>query len=452
MIDFDTYLCYTIYVIFYGDYIMNLFENNLTKYSPLADRMRPKNFDEFVGQEHLIYKDSFLVRAIRASSVGSCIFYGPPGCGKTTIANIIATACNGVFKKLNAVSSGVGDAKEVIAEAKSNLELYGTKTYLLLDECHRWSKAQSDFVLEAIEKGYITFIGSTTENPYISMTKAIVSRCKVFEFKPLGVDDLSKAIIKALNDSDRGLGNINVKMDEGTIKYLAFNSSGDLRSCYNALEFAVTTTTPDGSGAIVITKQVINDCLQKGNIALDENTSYDILSAFCKSLRGSDTDGALFYCQKLLLSGYDPLIIARRLVAHASEDIGMADSNALLMAISALTSCEKLGLPECNLTLSHAIIYICEAEKSNSVYLAMESARKDAELYKNARVPNHLKNHPTGYNDGHGAYKYPHDFGGYVKQQYLPDEIKGNVYYYPKDNGREKGLVRKKSKFFKVNK
>lgn len=430
---------------------MNLFENNLTKYSPLADRMRPKNFDEFVGQEHLIYKDSFLVRAIRSSNVGSCIFYGPPGCGKTTIAGIIASACNGVFKKLNAVSSGVGDAKEVIAEAKSNLELYGTKTYLLLDECHRWSKAQSDCVLEAIEKGYITFIGSTTENPYISMTKAIVSRCKVFEFKPLSVEDLSKAIIKALNDSERGLGNINVKMDKETIDYLAFNSSGDLRSCYNALEFAVTTTTPDENGAITITKQVVNDCLQKGNIALDENTQYDILSAFCKSLRGSDTDGALFYCQKLILSGYDPLIIARRLVAHASEDIGMADSNALLMAISALTSCEKLGLPECNLTLSHAIIYICEAEKSNSVYLAMESARADAEMYKNARVPNHLKNHPTGYKDGHGAYKYPHDFGGYVKQQYLPDEIKDKVYYYPKENGRERGLVRKKSKFQKLD-
>lgn len=430
---------------------MNLFENNLTKYSPLADRMRPKNFDEFVGQEHLIYKDSFLVRAIRSSNVGSCIFYGPPGCGKTTIAGIIASACNGVFKKLNAVSSGVGDAKEVIAEAKSNLELYGTKTYLLLDECHRWSKAQSDCVLEAIEKGYITFIGSTTENPYISMTKAIVSRCKVFEFKPLSVEDLSRAIIKALNDSERGLGNINVKMDKETIDYLAFNSSGDLRSCYNALEFAVTTTTPDENGAITITKQVINDCLQKGNIALDENTQYDILSAFCKSLRGSDTDAALFYCQKLLLSGYDPLIIARRLVAHASEDIGMADSNALLIAISALTSCEKLGLPECNLTLSHAIIYICEAEKSNSVYLAMESARADAEMYKNARVPNHLKNHPTGYKDGHGAYKYPHDFGGYVKQQYLPDEIKDKVYYYPKENGRERGLVRKKSKFQKLD-
>lgn len=425
----------------------NMFEGNLKKYSPLADRMRANTLGDFVGQEHLIYRNSFLVRAIENGVVGSCIFWGPPGCGKTTIANIIANTCNGVFKKLNAVSSGVGDAKAIIEEAKSSLELYGTKTYLLLDECHRWSKAQSDCVLEAIEKGYIIFIGSTTENPYISMTRAIVSRCKVFEFKALSVDNMVYAINKALKDKDRGLGNLNVVMENDVIRYLAFNCSGDLRSCYNTLEFAVTTTTPNASNQIVIDKQTIDDCLQKGNITLDENTSYDILSAFCKSLRGSDTDAALFYCQKLLISGYDPCIIARRLIAHASEDVGMADSNALLLAISALTSCEKLGLPECNLTLCHAIIYICEAEKSNSVCVAMNSAKADAEMYKNALVPNHLKNHPTGYNDGHGVYKYPHDFGGYVKQQYLPDVVKDKIYYVPKNNGKEKGLIRKKDKF-----
>lgn len=428
---------------------MNLFDNNLVQFSPLADRMRPKTFEEFVGQEHLIRKDSFLVRAIKTSNVGSCIFYGPPGCGKTTIAGIIASACNGVFKRLNAVSSGVADAKEIIADAKNDLELYGRKTYLLLDECHRWSKAQSDCVLEAIEKGYITFIGSTTENPYISMTKAIVSRCKVFEFKPLSMNDIVKAINKALEDTDRGLGKINIKINDDVIKYLAFNCSGDLRTCYNTLEFAVSSTNPESDGSIIITKETINDCMQKGNIALDENESYDMLSAFCKSLRGSDADAALFYAQKLLSSGYDPAILARRLIAHASEDIGMADSNALLIAISALTSCKELGMPECNLTLSHAIIYLCEAEKSNSVYVAMSKAKDDAELYKNARVPNHLKNHPTGYDDGHGMYKYPHDFGGYVKQQYLPDELRTKIYYIPKDNGRERGLIRKKDKFKK---
>lgn len=425
---------------------MDFFEEERNKFRPLADRMRATQLSEFVGQEHLLYRNSFLVRAIENGLVGSCIFYGPPGCGKTTIATIIANTCKGVFKKLNAVSSGVGDAKEIIAEAKSNLELYGTKTYLLLDECHRWSKAQSDCVLEAIEKGYIIFIGSTTENPYISMTRAIVSRCKVFEFKPLSVDNIFLSIKRALKDTEKGYGNLKISISDETIKYLAYNSSGDLRSCYNALEFAVSTTPPNENGEIVIDNNTINDCLQKGNVALDENTSYDMLSAFCKSLRGSDTDAALFYAQKLLLSGYDPLILARRLIAHASEDIGMADTNALLIANAALTSCEKLGMPECNLTLSHAIIYICEAEKSNSVYLAMENAKKDAEMYKNARVPNHLKNHPTGYNDGHGMYKYPHDFGGYVKQQYLPDELKNKRYYFPKNNGREKGLVRKKDR------
>lgn len=426
---------------------MNLFENNLTKYRPLADRMRPMNFDEFVGQSHLIYKDSFLVRAIKNSSVGSCIFYGPPGCGKTTIAGIIASECKGNFRKLNAVSSGVADAKEIISQAKADLEMYGTKTYLLLDECHRWSKAQSDCVLEAIEKGYIIFIGSTTENPYVNMTKAIVSRCKVFEFKPLSVKEIANALKLALNDKEKGLGEFKVSISDDVLEYLAYNSSGDMRSSYNALEFAVSTTDPNSQGEIVITKDVVNDCLQKGNIALDENSSYDMLSAFCKSLRGSDTDAALFWAQKLLLSGYDPTIIARRLIAHSSEDIGMADSNALLLSISALTACEKLGMPECNLVLSHAIIYVCEAEKSNSVYLAMNAAMADAEMYKNARVPNHLKNHPVGYKDGHGSYKYPHDFGGYVKQQYMPDELKYKTYYSPKENGREKNLVKKKTRF-----
>ena len=426
---------------------MEMFENNLKRFRPLADRMRADNLGGFIGQEHLIYRNSFLVRAIENNCVGSCIFYGPPGCGKTTIANIIANTCKGDFKKLNAVSSGVGDAKTIIEEAKSNLELYGTKTYLLLDECHRWSKAQSDCVLEAIEKGYINFIGSTTENPYINMTRAIVSRCKVFEFKPLSVDNIVCAINRALKDKDKGLGNINVKIDSDVIRYLAYNSSGDLRTCYNTLEFAVTTTPPNNNDEIVIDKNTINDCMQKGNIALDETSTYDFLSAFCKSLRGSDTDAALFYAQKLLSIGYDPRVLARRLIAHASEDIGMADSNALLIAISALISCEKLGMPECNLTLCHAIIYICEAEKSNSVLLAMNSAKSDVDLYKNARVPNHLKNHPTGFNDGHGLYKYPHDFGGYCKQQYLPDDVKNKIYYQPKNNGREKGLIRKKDKY-----
>ena len=371
-------------------------------------------------------------------------FWGPPGTGKTTIANIIANTCNGIFKKLNAVSSGVADAKEIIAEARHNLELYGTKTYLLLDECHRWSKAQSDCVLEAIENGSIVFIGSTTENPYINMTRAIISRCNVFEFKPLSRQNIVEALNKAIANKDKGYGNIKVKLDNDAAEYIASACAGDMRNAYNALELGVKTTPPDKNGVINYTKEVAVDCMQKRVLSLDENTSFDILSAFCKSLRGSDTDAALFYSQQLLSSGYDPLIIARRLIAHASEDVGMADSNALLLATSALTACEKLGLPECELALSHAIIYICEAEKSNSVYMAMSKAKADVLAHNDARVPNHLKNHPSGYDDKTGKYKYPHEYGGYVKQQYLPEVVKNAVYYVPSENGREKNMLRKK--------
>ncbi len=422
----------------------NMFEQNTRKYAPLADRMRPTTLEGFVGQEHLVYKNSFLVRAIKANTFGSCIFWGPPGTGKTTIANIIANTCKGNFRRLNAVSSGVSDAKEIISEAQHNLELYGTKTYLLLDECHRWSKAQSDCVLEAIEKGSIVFIGSTTENPYISMTRAIVSRCNIFEFKPLSKQNIIDALNRAVSDKENGYGNISVVLEKDACEYIASACAGDMRNAYNALELGVKTTPESKDGSIHFTLDVAKDCMQKRVVALDENTSYDILSAFCKSLRGSDTDGALFYCQKLLASGYDPRIIARRLVAHASEDVGMADSNAVLLAISALISCEKLGLPECELTLSHAIVYICEAEKSNSVLLAMDKARNAVVAHPEARVPNHLKNHPTGYDDKSGSYKYPHNFGGYVRQQYLPDAVKNDIYYVPSENGREKNMLRKK--------
>ena len=424
---------------------MDLFEGNIKKYAPLADRLRPTSLDDFIGQEHLVSEGSLLTRAIKANSIGSCIFWGPPGVGKTTIANIIANSCNGIFKRLNAVSSGVADAKEIISQAKSMLELYGKKTYLLLDECHRWSKAQSDCVLEAIETGCIVFIGSTTENPYINMTRAIVSRCQIFEFKPLTEKDIAKALKLACENKEQGYGNIKVELKSEASEHFAWASAGDLRNAYNGLELAVRTTPANKDGVIVIDKKVAEECIQKGEISLDENTSFDMLSAFCKSLRGSDTDAALFWAQKLLISGFDPLIIARRLVAHASEDIGMADSNAVLLAMSALTSCEKLGMPECNLTLCHAITYLCEAEKSNSVYLAMHKAREAAEKYKDAVVPNHLKNHPTGYSDGTGSYKYPHDFGGYVKQQYLPKVCKDDIYYIPSNNGREKGMTRKKN-------
>lgn len=424
----------------------DLFSENIKQFAPLADRMRPKTLNEFIGQEHLIYKNSFLCRAILSGSIGSCIFYGPPGTGKTSIANIIANTCKGNFRKLNAVSSGVSEAKEIIEEAKNNLKLYGTRTFLLLDECHRWNKAQSDCVLQAVEEGSIIFIGSTTENPYINMTRAIVSRCRVFEFKALSKQNIIDALKKAITDKVNGYGELKVVCNTDALEHFAWASCGDLRSAYNALEFAVKTTPANENGEIVINKQTAEECIQQKAVSLDETTYYDVLSAFCKSLRGSDTEAALYYSQKLLLSGCDPKIIARRMIAHASEDIGMADSNALLMAISALIAVKELGMPECELNLAHAIIYICEAEKSNSVLIAKDMAKEDAKNFIDEPVPNNLKNHVTGYNDKTGSYKYPHDFGGYVKQQYMPKALKDRVYYKPSANGKEKNLVRKKER------
>lgn len=411
---------------------------------PLAERMRANNLDEFVGQEHIVGKNKLLYRAISTGSVGSCIFYGPPGTGKTTLAGIIAKMLNANIEKLNAVSSGVADAKAVIERARTQKRMFGQDTYLLLDECHRWSKAQSDCVLQAIEEGDIFFIGSTTENPYTSMTRAIVSRCSVFEFKKISQKDVLKVLERALADKEKGLGNFKTKVDKDALDYLAFACNGDVRNALNSLELAVLSTKVGKDRYIHIDKETMAECLNKRPLSIDENMFYDYLSAFCKSLRGSDTDAALYYAFRLIKAGIDPQIIARRMIAHASEDIGMADSNALLLAISALTSCEKIGPPECYLTITHAIIYICEAEKSNSVVVAMNKAMEDAENEREDMVPNHLKNHPSTNDDGHGKYKYPHDFGGYCKQQYMPDNLKDKIYYVPSQNGKEKNLVRKK--------
>ena len=425
---------------------MDLFDlsNQKSKNIPLAERMRATNFEEFVGQEHIVGKNKLLYRAISTGSVGSCIFYGPPGTGKTTLANIIAQMLNANIEKLNAVSSGVADAKAIIERARTQKQMFGQDTYLLLDECHRWNKAQSDCVLQAIEEGSIYFIGSTTENPYTSMTRAIVSRCSVFEFKKVSQKDVEKVLNRAIVDTDKGLGNFKTKVDEDAIKYLAFSCNGDVRNALNSLELAVLSTKPSKDKFIHIDKQVMAECLNKRPMSIDESMYYDYLSAFCKSLRGSDADAALYYSQRLLKAGIDPVIIARRMIAHASEDIGMADSNALLLAISALIACKEIGPPECYLSLSHAIIYLCEAEKSNSVYLAMSRAAADAENEREDHVPNHLKNHPSTNRDGHGKYKYPHEFGGYCKQQYMPDQLKDRIYYVPSENGREKNMIRKK--------
>lgn len=412
--------------------------------APLAERMRPQSLEDFAGQQHIIGKGRLLSRAIEFGKVSSMIFYGPPGTGKTTLANIIAKTLNGRFEKLNAVSSGVADAKAIIESARKEKAMFGTQTYLLLDECHRWSKAQSDSVLEAIEDGSIILIGSTTENPYTSMTRAIVSRLRVFEFKPLTEEDIIKKLIQAMQSPDKAFGNLKVDVKEDALKHFAWACGGDLRTAYNALELAVNTTPLNENQVVVIDKEVAENSIQKRALSFDGTSFYDFLSAFCKSIRGSDADAALFYCHKMIESGVDPLVIARRLVVHTSEDIGMADSNALLLAVSALTSIEKLGVPEGLIPLSHAIIYAAEAPKSSSVINAMMMAKEDVKNVTVSDVPNHLKNHPSINDDKKAKYKYPHDFGGYVKQQYMPDELKNKVYYTPSNNGREKGLVRKK--------
>ena len=419
----------------------NLF-GDTKKYAPLADRVRPTTLDEFVGQEHIVKKGGVIEKAIKNGTLGSCIFYGPPGTGKTTLANIIANTSGAIFKKLNAISSGVGDAKEVIAEAKTNLQLYGKRTYLLLDECHRWNKAQSDSVLEAIENGSIIFIGSTTENPYTSMTRAIVSRCRVFEFKPLSKNDVKLAVLNAIS-SKKGLADLSVDIKPDALDYLAFATGGDVRKALNTLELA-STTGKLIDGKIVIDKNLICDCLEQKIMSLDENEYYDMLSAFCKSIRGSDADSALFYAFRMIESGVDPLIVCRRLIAHCSEDIGMANSNALVVAVSAMTAYQNMGVPEGLIPLTHAIIYACESPKSNSVIVARNLAMADAQNLKTVTIPNALKNHPSTNDDGTGSYKYPHDFGGYVYQQYMPKELQGKIYYTPSKNGDEKDMKRKK--------
>lgn len=409
--------------------------------APLAERMRPVSLREFLGQSHICEDNSLLRRAISLDKVGSCIFWGPPGTGKTTLANIIANSTSGNFVKLNAVSSGVADVKKAVDEARENLKLYGKKTYLLLDECHRFSKTQSDSLLPAIENGTIIFIGSTTENPYASMTPAIVSRCRVFEFKRLDDNTVKKALYRAINDKKRGYGELNLEVKEEAISHIAAMSGGDLRTAYNALELAVLTTEADKDGKITVTLKDAEQSIQRKALSYDENSYYDMLSAFCKSLRGSDSDAALYYAHRIISGGGDPLLIFRRLLAHSAEDVGMADPRALVVCSSAMTAFQNMGYPEGLLPLSEAIIYVCEAPKSNSVVVAMNAARAAAESNKDDTVPMHVRNAVFGDKDAKEKsrqYKYPHDYGGYVEQQYLPDSLAEIVFYKPGNNGFEK--------------
>lgn len=419
----------------------SIFQQEKLTNVPLAERMRPHVLSEFIGQSHIIYDGSLLCRAIKADRLGSCIFWGAPGTGKTSLANIIANTTGSHFEKLNAVSSGVADAKKIIDEATKRFNAYGQKTYLLLDECHRWSKAQSDCVLPAIEKGYITFIGSTTENPYVAMTRAIVSRCRVFEFKPLTTSDIVKGVKLAVK-KDAFLCRQQVVLDDDAAVYIAETAAGDLRSAYNALELAVLSTDVDSSGSIHVTKTVAAQSMQKKALSVDTGMYYDMISAFIKSMRGSDPNAAMFWFERLLEAGTDPLLLARRIVIHAAEDVGLADPNALVVATSALTAFQNIGLPEGRIPLSEAILYICNAPKSNSVVCALEAAEAAAKDNPSAQVPRYLMddNHPRDTETLDGpAYKYPHNYGGYVKQQYLPDEVATDVYYVPSGNGKDVG-------------
>ncbi|HCX94082.1 MAG TPA: replication-associated recombination protein RarA [Clostridiales bacterium] len=415
---------------------------------PLAERMRPQTLNEFIGQEHIVGEGSLLRRAIAADRLGSCIFYGPPGTGKTTLANIIAKNTNSHFEILNAVSSGVADAKRVIEEAKNRLMMYGKKTYLLLDECHRWNKAQSDSVLSAIEQGYIVFIGSTTENPYVSMTKAIVSRCRLFEFHSLTDKDVLKALNRAINDK-RGLLDMNVVAEEGALEHLAWASGGDVRTALNALELAAVTTSASADGAIHITKEIAVQSIQKRVLSISDDNYYDMLSAFCKSLRGSDSNAGLYWAMRLIDAGCDPLLIFRRIIAHSAEDVGMANPNALVVATSALTAYEKIGMPEGTLPLAEAIICVCESEKSNSVVIARDEAERAVQTVKKEAVPMYLRD--VNYKQEKiSGYKYPHDYGGYVEQQYLPDDLKDAKFYVPSDHGYEKVVKERQERLKKL--
>lgn len=414
--------------------------------APLADRMRPRTLEEFIGQEHLVGKGRLLRRAIEADRLTSSIFFGPPGCGKTTLASIIAKATKAGFVQLNAVTSGVADVREVIKKAQERRMMYGQATYLLLDECHRWSKAQSDSILPAIEQGTIRFIGSTTENPMVAMTPAIVSRCRVFQFHPLQTRDVLTAMHRALTDKEHGYGTLNIQADEEALQHIARIANGDTRAALGAIELAVLTTAADQQGVIHIDMAVAEESIQKPMLRCDESLYYDMLSAFCKSLRGSDSDAALAWFARLNYAGVDPRLIVRRILAHASEDVGVANPIAMLQAAAAATALETMGMPEARLPIAQAIIAVCESPKSNSVSAAVDAAMADAEKGGFGPVPIHLRDTHYGGHQRIGSgegYLYPHNFPGHwVQQEYMPPEVKGKTYYHPSEMGHEATILK----------
>jgi putative ATPase len=429
---------------------MDLFEynieQNMKKNAPLAARMRPESLEEFVGQEHIIGKGKLLYRAIKADQLNSVIFYGPPGTGKTTLAKIIAKTTKRVFVQLNATTSGIKEIKDVVSEAKTRNGMTGGKTILFIDEIHRFNKTQQDALLPHVEDGTIVLIGATTENPYFEVNKALVSRSIIFELKQLESKDIEKLIKRAVTDSEKGYGYFDIDLKEDALKFLADMANGDARAALNAVELAVLTTDKNKDGKIVISMDVAQECIQKRalNYEKDGDNHYDTISAFIKSMRGSDPDAALYYLAKMIYAGEDPKFIARRIVICASEDVGNADPHALQVAVSAAEAVNFIGMPESRIILAQAVTYISCAPKSNASYMGIDMALSDVRNIKIKSVPNHLKDaHYSGAKElNHGVgYKYAHDYEGhYVKQQYLPDELVGRRYYEPSDNGVEKKI------------
>lgn len=411
--------------------------------APLAARMRPETLDEIVGQEDIIGHDKMLYRAIRADKLSSVIFYGPPGTGKTTIAKVIANTTSSEFCQLNATVAGKKDMEDVIAKAKETLGMYGRRTILFIDEIHRFNKGQQDYLLPFVEDGTVILIGATTENPYFEVNGALLSRSVIFELHSLTFENVRTIIRRALADETKGLGKLNIKADDEAVDFLADMANGDARRALNALELAALTTSPDSSGVIHIDMEVASECIQKRVIGYDKNGDghYDTISAFIKSMRGSDPDAAVYYLAKMLTAGEDVKFIARRIMICASEDVGNADPMAMVVAAAAATEVERVGMPESQLILSQAAIYVACAPKSNS---ATNAIYKAMDVVKNTMTdaePAYLKDaHYSGSAKlGHGTgYKYPHDFPGHcVKQQYLPDSVEGTVFYEPSDQGKE---------------
>ena len=421
-------------------------EQNKEKESPLASRLRPTKLEEVVGQQHIIGKDKLLYRAIKADKLQSVIFYGPPGTGKTTLAKVIAKTTSAEFMQINATSAGKKDMEAVIEKAKQLQGMYGKRTILFIDEIHRFNKGQQDYLLPFVEDGTVTLIGATTENPYFEVNGALISRSIIFELKPLDKEDIKTLLHRALEDMEKGMGAYHAVADEDALEFLADVSNGDVRSALNAIELGILTTERSADGLIHITLDVASECIQKRVIKYDKNgdSHYDNISAFIKSMRGSDPDAAVYYLAKMLYAGEDVTFIARRIMICASEDVGNADPNALTVAVSAAQAVERLGMPEARIVLAQAVTYVASAPKSNAAYLAVDKALSVVRESRTAPVPTYLcdAHYKGAAKLGRGlGYKYAHDYPNhYVEQQYLPDAYKDMKFYEPTENGYEQTI------------